>query len=82
MGSFQYTKHSDAWPIRVPGWISRTSRILSTWLLYAVMWKMHSGESWMQVMLTGTRSSDTCCHLTVPVPLADTWNTSAHNLRR
>lgn len=63
-----------------PGCTSRTSRILSTWLLYAVMWKTHSGESWMQVMLTGTRSSETCCHFTWPAPLAATWNTSAHNL--
>lgn len=34
----------------------------------------------MHVMLTGTKSSDTCCHLTWPAPLAATWNTSAHNL--
>lgn len=45
------------------------------------MWKTHSGESWMQVMLTGTKSSETCCHLTVPAPLALTWNTSAHSLK-
>lgn len=61
--------------------MSRTSRILSTWLLYAVMWKTHSGVSWMQVMFTGTRSSDTCCHLTCPDPPAETWKTSAHNLQ-
>lgn len=64
----------------LPGCTSRTSRILSTWLLYAVMWKTHSGESWMQVILTGTRSSETCCHFTWPAPLAATWKTSAHNL--
>lgn len=65
----------------LPGWTNRTSKILSTWLLYAVIWKTHSGESWMQVMFTGTRSSDTCCHLTVPAPLEFTWNTSAHSLK-
>lgn len=65
----------------IPGWTNRTSRILSTWLLYAVIWKTHSGESWMHVIFTGTKSSDTCCHFTVPAPLALTWNTSAHNLK-
>ena len=30
LGSFQYTKHSLAWPILVPGCTSLTSRILST----------------------------------------------------
>lgn len=67
--------------IELPGWTSRTSNILSTWLLYAVIWNTHSGESCMQVIFTGTKSSETCCHFTVPAPLADTWNTSAHNLK-
>lgn len=43
---------------------------------------MHSGESWIHVMFTGTKSSLTCCHFTVPAPLADTWKTSAHNLSK
>lgn len=66
--------------IILPGCTNRTSKILSTWLLYAVIWKIHSGESWMHVIFTGTKSSETCCHFTVPAPLALTWNTSAHSL--
>lgn len=34
----------------------------------------------MHVIFTGTKSSETCCHFTVPAPLALTWNTSAHSL--
>merc|ERR1719499_1025173 len=46
------------------------------------MWKTSCGSSATQAMLTGTRSSLTCCHLTVPDPLVVTWKTSAHSLKR
>lgn len=38
--------------------------------------------TWTHVMLTGTRSSETCCHLTVPPPADETWKTSAQRRRR
>ena len=34
----------------------------------------------MHEILTGTKSSEICCHRTVPALLVLTWNTSAHNL--
>ena len=39
-------KHSEAWPILVPGCNSFTSRIFSTWELKAVMWKTISDPGW------------------------------------
>lgn len=75
-----YVQEKEKNIVILPGCTNRTSKILSTWLLYAVIWKIHSGESWMHVIFTGTKSSETCCHFTVPAPLALTWNTSAHSL--
>jgi len=46
------------------------------------MWNTSWGSSPTQAMLTGTRSSLTCCHFTVPDPEVVTWNTSAHNLSK
>ena len=63
----------------LPGWSNLTSSIFSTWELYAVMWNTTSGESWIQVMFTGTKSSLTCVHLTVPELDVVTWKTSAQS---
>ena len=43
------------------------------------MWNITSGESWMQVIFTGTKSSLTCVHFTVPELDVVTWNTSAQS---
>lgn len=63
----------------LPGWTSRTSNIFSTCRLYAVIWNTVFGWFWMQVIFTGTTSSDTLDqHIS---PFASwTSNISAHNL--
>jgi hypothetical protein len=43
------------------------------------MWTTVSGSSRMHLILTGTMSSETCCHRTAP-EAAETWKTSAQIL--
>lgn len=78
--SFQTTKHSDACFTRVPGWWISASRIFSMCELYAVIRNSRSGCSRIHLMLTGTRSCETCCQQMDPFSEVETWNTSAHNL--
>ena len=75
-----YVTTGLSWLIPLPGWRSRTSNIFSTCLLYAVIWKMVSGVSWIHVMLTGTTSSDTRAQYTSS-PSTRTSKISAHNLQ-
>ena len=50
--------------------------------LYAVTWKRIPLASCEQEILTGTKSSLTCVHLTVPELEVVTWKTSAQSLTK
>ena len=76
---FQWKRLLNLLLRNLPGWSNLTSSIFSTWELYAVMWNTTSGESWIQVMFTGTKSSLTWVHFTVPELDVVTWKTSAQS---
>ena len=76
---FQWKRLLNLLLCNLPGWSNLTSSIFSTWELYAVIWNTTSGESWIQVMFTGTKSSLTCVHFTVPELDVVTWKTSAQS---